>query len=366
MKLLIVIPSLSKKWGGTTTSLLNFYQGLLFFRNIEVNVFTTVLDEEREDLAEMLSDNNTFLLFRTSNKSWRYSPKVKKYFKEHIKDYDLVWIHALWTSTTFFAAKFAKKFKVPYILTPHGMFEQDALGRKTLKKKLYWLLIEKKVFDNAAAIHCINNAEKDNISQYTKTNSFVVPNGVSVDKYQEKDLKNLHNIGFIGRLHEKKGLDLLIKVLPKFPNLKLIVAGSGTKEYEEYLGRLVNELSLGDRIKFLGFSDEEMKNNLFKMSLFIVVPSFTEVLTFVALESLSHSTPVLITKQCNFDEIEEYSAGVIIENNQLSEIESGINFLLNQDLNLLSKNAYNLASEHYSIESVTKRLTKEFETVLSK
>ena len=246
------------------------------------------------------------------------------------------------------------------------MVEHGALQRKAVKKKIYWHMIEKQVFNNAKAIHCINHAEESQISKYSSTETFVLPNGVCTDVYTSKDYRRLEHIGFVGRLHEIKGLDLLIKALPYFPHLKLLVAGCGNEKYEAYLNQLVSDLKLQSKVQFLGFADKKVKSMLFKKSLFIAIPSYNEVLSFVALESLSNSTPVLITKQCNFPEIEEQNAGLVLDNNNTSTIVEGITKLLAKDLQKMSENAFFLAKNRYSIEVIAKNMYKQMNNYIAR
>ena len=363
MKILMIIPSISKKWGGTTSSLKNFYYGLTKIVNIKCTIVSTYTKTEKNEIDSDLFKNSDFKLFETKSESWRYSKELKDYLKENIKVFDLVWIHAIWTGTSFFASRYAKKFGIPYIVTPHGMIEPDALQRKGLKKKIYWSLIEKKVFDNASAIHCITAAEKTYSDNLSKTRTFVIPNGITNEVFIEKDHSNLNSISFIGRFHEKKALDLLLKSLVNFQNLNLIVAGGGEKEYENYIYELVKKLKLENRVQFNGFANENTKRKIFEQSLFLVLPSFTEGLSMVGLEAIMNSTPVLTTEKCNFNEVKEYNAGLVMKDNNPSTIEKYINIMLKADLETMSKNAYILALEKFSIDSVSKSIYKEFEKI---
>jgi glycosyltransferase involved in cell wall biosynthesis len=363
MKILMIIPSISNIWGGTTSSLKNFYYGLTKLANVKCTIVSTYTQTEKDEIDPKLLNNSDFKLFETKSEGWRYSKKLKDYLKENLKDFDLVWIHAIWTGTSFFASRYAKKFRIPYIVTPHGMIEPDALQRKGLKKKIYWSLIEKKVFDNASAIHCITDAEKTYSDNLSKTRAFVIPNGISNEIFLEKDYSNLNSISFIGRFHEKKALDLLLKSLVNFQNLNLIVAGGGEKDYEEYIYNLVKELKLENRVIFKGFANDKIKRKIFEQSLFLVLPSHTEGLSMVGLEAIMNSTPVLTTEKCNFNEVHEYNAGLVMKNNNPSTIEKFINIMLKSDLEIMSKNAYNLALEKFSIDSVSKSIYKEFKKI---
>lgn len=364
MKILMIIPSVSKKWGGTTSSLKNFYYGLTKLANVECEIVSTYTHAEKDEIASELLDNNNFKLFETKSEGWRYSKELKDYLKMSVKKFDLVWIHAIWTGTDFLASRYAKKYNIPYIITPHGMIEPDALQRKGLKKKIYWSVIEKKIFDNASAIHCITEAEKTYSNNLTKTKSFVIPNGILNEEFLKKEYSELNSISFIGRFHEKKALDLLIKSLVNTENLNLIIAGGGEKEYENYIYTLVKELKLENRIKFEGFVDREIKRKMFQKSLFLVLPSHTEGLSMVGLEAIMNSTPVLTTEKCNFNEVAENKAGLVMKDNNPLTIEKHINTMINSDLELMSKNAYNLALEKFSIDSVSKKIYREFEKII--
>ena len=364
MNILMIIPSVSKKWGGTTTSVMNFYNGLTQHSNVICTVLTTVTEDEKGEISDEILENDDFILFPTTNSAWRHSKELKDYLQKNVKSYDLIWIHALWTGTTYYAAKYAKKYNIPYIVTPHGMIEPDALQRKGLKKKLYWYLIEKRVFDNAKAIHCITEEESLHSKQLSKTKNFVIPNGVEEQPLVKKEYDQLNSICFIGRFHEKKGLDLLLKAIATMDDVKLFVAGGGEQQYENYIYDLVKELQIEERVEFIGFANKAEKKEMLIKSSFIVVPSYTEVLTFVALESIMHSTPVLLTRRCNFNEIEKYKAGMVMEDNDPETIREYILKMLYGNIEEMSINAHSLAIEKFSINSVSNKMLDEFKNIL--
>ncbi len=365
MKILISIPSVSKKWGGTTSSLKNFYYGLSKLENVTCTVISTYTENEKNEIDTQILNDGNFKLFETKSEGWRYSKELKSYLKNNINKYDLVWIHTIWTGMDFFASKYAKKLRIPYVITPHGMIDPIAFQRKGLKKKVYWSLIEKKIFDNVAATHCITKKESLDADNLVNSKKFVVANGTKEEIFLEKDYKKLHSIAYIGRFHEIKALDLLLKSLVNIRNLNLIVAGGGEKDYEEYIYNLVKELKLEDRVIFKGFANDKTKREIFEQSLFLVLPSHTEGLSMVGLEAIMNSTPVLTTEKCNFNEVQEYNAGMVMKDNNPETIEKYLNTMIDSDLELMSKNAYNLALEKFSIDSVSKKIYQEFEKIIN-
>ena len=365
MKILMVTPSLSKKWGGTTTSLMNFYKGLKF-HSVECKIASIILDEDRNDIDKEIISNPDFILFNSKKSFWNNSKQLNQFLDKNAKSYDIIWIHTLWTGATFNAAKYANKYNIPYILTPHGMIEPSALERKAFKKKLYWSLVEKNIFNKAAGVHCITQAELQFSQELTDTKSFVIPNAVENQPFLDKEHNNQKNICFIGRFHEKKALDLLLQALSLIEEVNLIVAGGGEKDYEDYIYNLVDKLGLKDRVNFKGFVDSSVKKQILINSSFLVLPSHTEGLSMVGLESVMHSTPVLTTRKCNFDEVEQYNAGMVMEDNDPATIKEYIDKMFESDLEQMSINAHKLAQEKYSIDSVTNVMLKELNTIIQK
>ena len=85
----------------------------------------------------------------------------------------------------------------------------------------------------------------------------------------------------------------------------------------------------------------------------------------VGLEAIMNSTPVLTTEKCNFNEVQEYNAGMVMKDNNPETIEKYLNTMLDSDLEHMSKNAYNLALEKFSIDSVSKKIYQEFEKIIN-
>jgi len=363
MKILMVTPSLSKKWGGTTTSLMNFYKGLTADNSIKCEIVTVITEDEKNDIDEEISNNPDFKLFSVKQSFWRNSCELNSFLNKNIHLYDLVWLHTLWTGATYNAAKYANKYHVPYMVTPHGMLESSALERKALKKKLYWFFVEKKIFNKAAVIHCITETESSAVKELTQTKNFIIPNAVKEHPFLDKKVSSEKNICFIGRFHEKKALDLLLQALAQTDDIRLLVAGGGGGEYENYIYSLVESLGLKDRVDFKGFAEESLKKEIYAKSAFLVLPSHTEGLSMVGLESVMHSTPVLTTRRCNFDEVEQYNAGMVMDDNEPSIIKQFIEKMFASDLALMSVNSHKLAMEKYSVPSVARVMLKELRKI---
>ncbi len=357
----MVAPGLSSQNEGIATSIRNYYKALQLSDSAEVTVVTTQLASEFEYLDEEIISDDNIHFFDISNSFWRYSKSLNIFLKNKMMDYDLVWVHGTWLSHSFFVAKYAKKYNKPYIVTPHGSLTPYALNLKPVKKSIYWFFIEKKVLSAATAIHCVTDMESSDIEKLIKVKRFVVPNAMNEEYILKKEDNPKNQICYIGRFHEKKGLDLLLRAVSEMKNVKLVVAGTGERKYMEYIYELAEKLKLEEKVEFVGFVDKAEKKHIFSTSVFTVIPSYSDILTLVALESIMHSTPVLLTEACGFDDIDKYNAGMIMPDNNVKTIQNYIGKMLKMDINKMSENAYSLAIEKYSIEAISKNLLSHLE-----
>ncbi|MGD2026788.1 MAG: glycosyltransferase family 4 protein [Anaerolineales bacterium] len=109
-------------------------------------------------------------------------------------------------------------------------------------------------------------------------------------------------IGMVARLAAEKGVEYLVRALPKVleehPEARVLYAGQhenvmGEEAYAEMLAPLIEEL--GDRWKFLGLIPDDELAALFHLCDVLVLPSTnsTEAFGMVQIEAMSCGTPVV-------------------------------------------------------------------------
>ena len=173
--------------GGGTTSVLNYYRGLISCSKVDITVVSTVLKYEIDNVEQWVVQNNNFKFFQTFDSKWRYSKGLNKFLEEHVQNYNIVWIHAIWLSHSYFSSKYCLRYNIPYVISLHGLLEPYSIKQKYLKKKIYWHIIEKKVFNSAVAIHCLTNIEQNNVQNISDVRTFTVPNCVDIETFFEKE-----------------------------------------------------------------------------------------------------------------------------------------------------------------------------------
>jgi glycosyltransferase involved in cell wall biosynthesis len=309
--------------------------------------------------------------------SYGYTPRLVPWLKEREGEFDAVIVHGLWLYNGFAVWQALHETSTPYFVFPHGMLDpwfKRAYPLKHLKKILYWLAIEYRVLRDAAAV-LFTSEEEQRLARGSfwpyRCNAVVVNYGTAapdVDLARAREdfldaFPSLHGkrlVLFLGRLHQKKGSDLLIESLSTIadPMIRLVIAGPCADE--NYLARL-RDLAAGTagRVVFTGMLTGDRKWGAFAAADVFILPSHQENFGIAVAEALACGTPVLISNKVNiWREIEQEQAG-FIENDDLP----GITRLLarwlttsEQDRQLMRTNAKKCFAEHFEINRATDSL----------
>jgi len=96
----------------------------------------------------------------------------------------------------------------------------------------------------------------------------------------------------IGRLHEVKGFDTLIKVVADMPGVYLWIAGEGPER--ENFEQLIDNLGCGDRVKLLGWRTDRAA--LYDAADICVMPSRREPFGAVFVQAWAQRIPLVVSK----------------------------------------------------------------------
>lgn len=93
----------------------------------------------------------------------------------------------------------------------------------------------------------------------------------------------------LGRLHRRKGFDVLIRAMEQVPGAYLWIAGEGPERAS--LERLISDLGLPSRVKLLGWRDD--REALFGAADYCVLPSRFEPFGTVMIEAWAQNVPLV-------------------------------------------------------------------------
>lgn len=156
----------------------------------------------------------------------------------------------------------AKSYGVKTVFTEHSLFGYNDLSGIHINKLVKW------TFRDLDAAICVSNACKDNFvlrAKFDPRKTFTIPNAVDFNRFtpnyeiREQELikagnPNQINIVYISRLQYRKGVDLLIPIIPKilaqFENVHFIIGGDGSGMV--HLQEMMEKHNLHGRVELLG------------------------------------------------------------------------------------------------------------------
>jgi glycosyltransferase involved in cell wall biosynthesis len=146
--------------------------------------------------------------------------------------------------------------------------------------------------------------------------------GVDVQQWRSaRALDKTRIILFLGRIHEKKGCDLLIRSFRDLQSMghryHLVIAGPDESGLEEKLRDLAAELGIADMITWTGLVKGSDKWSLLRCADVLVLPSHQENFGLVVSEALACGVPVLLTYKVGvWPEVVADGAGLADEDTQ--------------------------------------------------
>jgi glycosyltransferase involved in cell wall biosynthesis len=258
------------------------------------------------------------------------------------------------------------------------MLESWALRNKRIKKAIYAALAERANVSGAACLHALTRAEALDYRRFgSRSPIAVIPNGVAIPERLDPEpfldsfpaLRGKRLVLFLGRIHFKKGLDILVEawaeVAKRWPDTQLVLAGPDFEGTRAKIEAMIAERSLTERVLFTGMLRDELKWSALAASECFVLPSYSEGLSVSTLEAMGAGLPVVITEQCNLPDVASYGTGWIIQSNA-GELAVILNECLrnshemNRQIGLRGRA---LIQEKYNWPSVAKQMSEVYRWV---
>ena len=304
-----------------------------------------------------------------------------KTFLESVKSSDLIHVHGHPYLSSLLAAKIAKRYSKPLVLTQHNTF--------IAYKGIFWDHVEwindyaigRQVLKEADKIVVVSNATKNYVLSLgaAPEKVEVVHNGVDLNRFRpltgikdemRKKLgisKDSRVVLTVRRLVYKNGIDTLIEsaktAIKKNPRLVFIVVGKGP-DFTQVKGK-IEQLGIQENFKLAGFVSDEDLPVYYNTADFFVLPSKSgEGLPLVALEAMSCGVPVIATDVGGTSEVMTEEYGKLVPPNAPEALAEAILDFSQRDLSVLKKDLRKIVEQKYSWDKNVEKLVKIYEELI--
>ncbi len=265
---------------------------------------------------------------------YRFTPRLKPWLRENAGRFQAVIVDGLWQYNGFAVWQALHTSATPYFVFTHGMLDPWFKRRyplKHLKKWLYWPWGEYRVLRDARGVLFTCEEERLQAGQsfpLYRAREIVVSYGTpgppaGGDPVAQREaflqafpqLRNRRFLLCLGRIHPKKGCDLLIaafaRVARSHPDLDLVFAGPDPDGLRGELMAAAPDLDPA-RVVWTGMIGGDMKWGAFRAAEAFVLPSHQENFGIAVVEAMACGAPVLISNKVNiWREIEAGGAGLV-------------------------------------------------------
>jgi glycosyltransferase involved in cell wall biosynthesis len=221
----------------------------------------------------------------------------------------------------------------------------------------------------------VTEKEKQDFAKYGIDSSriTVLPNAIDPENFKDDrtrrfrakyKLESNQFILFLGRLNPIKGPDLLLNAFGQLSETPYHLVMAGLDEgLQAKLEADAERLGIRDRVHFVGHLGRAEKSQALHACSVLAIPSRFEAMSIVALEAGATATPVLLTDQCGFDEIEEIGGGFVVTAS-IEGLAVGLERIVKCDLQEMGRRLQAYCLEHFSWDSMVTRYVNTYQSIL--
>jgi glycosyltransferase involved in cell wall biosynthesis len=303
------------------------------------------------------------------------SSSLKRKVRDVVSNYDIMLLSSSWTYYGIVASKAALSAGVPYAIYTHGSYHPERLNKSKIKKYLWWLLFDRRMYHLANFIIVMSGEEKKHAITFgIKNNIVTFPIGID-DSLLIKSIDNSCKLAsvidrnyflFLSRVSKIKNIERTMVVLKDTliqNDIQFVVAGQGDSNYIANLKSFAKNLGIADRVVFLGQVSMDEKICLLIKAKFFVLLSRAEGLPQSVIEAMYFSLPTLVTRECNMSDAVNNNALILIDNeHDMSKVKA----LLSDDMcyHKQALIAHEYAEKNFNWEVIVKKMIIFMESVL--
>jgi len=308
---------------------------------------------------------------------WRASGLADAVARE-AKRADLVHVHGLWNLTAWAGVRAARAAGVPYVISPRGMLQPDAMARHHAAKIIAYHTVEARNLRGAAMLHATSEPEARALHaigpRVAVVANGVAPVPVGTDQVararQRFDLpRDVDLVLFLGRLHPIKRLDLLADAFTRLRTSGrracLVIAGPDENGYRRWVEPLF--ASVKSDVRWAGAVDGDDKWALLRASLALVQCSDSESFGLSVAEALAAGVPVVVTERGAWHEVGSVGGGLVVSHDAQA-IAGALDRLLGDPLSAqaMGERGRAWAARTFGWDAIGRAMMSEYETIVGR
>lgn len=328
LRVLHVVGSISPARGGSSAAVWTMLEALRE-RGVAADLVTTDDDGAgRLDGAALgrfvARDGQRVCMFPRQTSFYAASLPLQRWLQAHVRDYQLVHVHGLFTFAPVVAARAAAHRGVPYVVCPHGVLNRwGRAHNRRLAKRLSLTLLERPILERAACVHFTSDGERAQAADLRlRVADAVVPLALrttvtaTAPQLAPATGAAAPTVLFVGRIDPIKRIDLLLDAFARLPrdldDARLVVAGTGPATLLEALQARAHALGIAARVRWHGYVDAPTRDRLLAAARVLALTSASENFGLAAAEALAAGVPVVLTPGVGIaPEVEAAGAGLV-------------------------------------------------------
>lgn len=309
MRVLHVIPAIAPRYGGPSTAVFEMCRALRS-QGIEAAIATTDADgrgrlEVPRGRFSSVEGVPTIVFARHFGEAFKWSQGSGAWLHAHVRDYDVVHVHAVFSHSSLAAARACATQGVPFGVRPLGTLDPWSLSHHPLRKRVLLAAGLGRALRRASFLHYTAEAERQKTERACPwlPPGRVIPLGIADEFFGPCGPRpdEPPYLLALSRLDPKKGLDLLIEAFADVvgsetgSSWRLVIAGAGDAAYERALRNVAVARGVTRRIEFTGWVGAAARFDLLRRAAAFALPSLQENFGVAVVEALACGVPAVVT-----------------------------------------------------------------------
>jgi glycosyltransferase involved in cell wall biosynthesis len=306
VKVLHVIPAIAPRYGGPSVAVTALARALADLGH-DVTLATTDADgsgrlDSPIGVPTMTGGVRTVVFRRTASESYKFSPGLAEWLRGHVREFDVVHIHAVMSHACVVAARAARAADVPYVVRTIGTLDPWSVGQKAVKKRLFMAAAGRAVLRDAAAVHATSPAEATALERdWHVARVETIPLGVDESAFSRPAAQPAEPpyLLTMSRIHPVKALDVLVDAFAAATRdgdlaaWRLVMAGDGEAAEVRALTDCAQASPAAERIELTGWVKDARKDALFGGASLFALTSRHENFGIALVEAMARGLPVI-------------------------------------------------------------------------